>query len=348
MQPLTFSTNKHFIPVANKPLIYYPIESIAESGIKEVIITYNPGGLDYVKNNLGDGKRWGLKFTYVLQEEPIGLANIFQVCEEQLDGEEFVMHLADNIFTQGIKKYVDIFQKSGVTALVTMVKVKKGENTRMGVPQLDKKGKLLKYVEKPLKPNNDFGIPGLYFFRKEVFKCFSGAGKIKPSARGELEISSPYNWLIRNGFKVDAVEYMGKWLDPGKFGDWIEANRYLLDTKLKTDLNGRIDKSTKVEGRVSVGKGCSIKNSEIRGPVSIGSNVTISNSYIGPYSSVDDQCTIENSHIENSVLMKNVRVVNVKQPIDESLVGTGAEIVDEDGPTDRMKLFVGEKSKVRI
>ncbi len=126
------------------------------------------------------------------------------------------------------------------------------------------------------------------------------------------------------------------------------ANRFLLDAKLKTDLNGRIDKTTRVEGRVAVGKGCKIQNSEIRGPVSIGNNVMIVNSYIGPYSSIADKCKVENSHIENSVLMEGVKVLNIKQPIDESLIGAGAEIVDEDGPTERMKLFVGEKSRVRI
>lgn len=348
MQPLTFSTNKHFIPIANKPLIHYPIEAMAEAGIKEVLITYNPGWLDYVKEKLGNGSKWGFKFTYVLQEEPKGLANIFQICEKKLKGEEFVLHLGDNIFTEGISKHAQFFLEKRPSALLMMVKVKKGENTRMGVPHVDKNGKLKKYEEKPKKPLNDFGIPGLYFFNNNVFKCFRGLGKIKPSARGELEISSPYNWLVKRGFRVDVVEYEGKWLDPGKFGDWIEANRFLLDTKLETDLNGRIDKSTKVEGRVSVGKGCKITKSEVRGPVSIGNSVTIANSYIGPYSSIADKCRIENSHVENSVLMEGVKVLNIKQPIDESLIGAGAEIIDENGPTDRMKLFIGEKSRVRI
>lgn len=157
MQPLTFSTNKHFIPVANKPLIFYPIETIAVSGIKQVLITYNPGWLEVVKSYLGTGSRWGLNFTYVLQQKPQGLANIIQVCEQHIGKDKFVLHLGDNIFTDGINTMLDYFLKEQPHGLV--VKVKHSENKRLGVPVFDSKGRLKNYLEKPASPPNEYAIP---------------------------------------------------------------------------------------------------------------------------------------------------------------------------------------------
>ncbi|QQS38687.1 glucose-1-phosphate thymidylyltransferase [Candidatus Woesebacteria bacterium] len=346
MQPLTFSTNKHFIPVANKPLIFYPIESVVEADIKDILITYNPGWLDVVKSYLGDGSKWGAKFTYVLQEKPIGLANVVQVCEEKLNGDSFVYHLGDNIFTKGIKEVTDYFRKNKPNGMVTMVH--HPENSRLGVPYFSKTNRLIKYVEKPKNSPHDFAVPGLYFGDHNVFKCFTGKNKIVPSARGEYEIPSVFQWLIDNKYRVDVIEYKGKWLDPGKFNDWIESNRYLLDEYLVDDMGSKIDRSTKIIGRVSVGKNCKIRNSEIKGPVSISDNVEISDSYIGPYSSISSGCVIEKSHLEDSVLMENVRIINVKQPINESMIGNEAEVYDLEDPTHWIKLFIGEKSKVRV
>jgi glucose-1-phosphate thymidylyltransferase len=346
MQPLTFSTNKHFIPVGNKPLIYYPIESVAEAGIKDIAITYNPGWLESVKSYLGDGSKWGLKFTYVLQEKPMGLANIFQVCEEFINGDKFLLHLGDNIFTSGISDLVRKFVTEKLNGMVSMVE--HDENTRMGVPYFDKKGNLIKYVEKPKNPPHKYAIPGLYFFDSIIFKCFEGKDKIKPSDRGEYEISAPYQWLIDHGYKVEVKEYKGKWLDPGKFDDWIYANQYLLDMNVKGDHLSKINETNHIENRVDIGKRCILRNSKIRGPVSIGDDVEMNDAYIGPFTSIGDRCRIDSSHVENSVLMNGVVIKHIKQPINESLIGSQAEISDEDGPTDWLQLFIGEKSIVKV
>lgn len=346
MRPLTFSTNKHFIPIANKPLIFYPIEAVAEAEIKDVAITYNLSGLDEAKEILGDGSKWGLKFTYVLQEKPLGLANIFQVCEEYLSGESFVLHLGDNIFVDGIKNQVEYFLKEKPNGLVTMVKHK--DNKRLGVPFFDENGKFVKYVEKPENPPNDFGIPGLYFFDREVFKCFKAEGAIKPSERGELEISAPYNWLIDHGFRVDALEYKGVWMDPGKFDDWLLANEYLLEHKMEDLRESEVDES-EIGGKVSIGSGCKISKSKIKGPVIIGDNVEILDSEIGQNTSISDGCEIRNSRLENSVLMKGVKIENVKDhPITESLIGTDTQVLGANGHNPKTSLFVGEKCKIQI
>jgi glucose-1-phosphate thymidylyltransferase len=344
MQPLTFSTNKHFIPIANKPLIYYPVESIAATGIKEVLITYNPGWLETVRAVLGDGSKWGLKFTYVLQPEPKGLADIVRSCEGELNGEEFVFHLGDNIFSEGIVDVYKYFLREKPNGLVTMVH--HAENQRMGVPYFDKNGRLEKYIEKPENPPHDFAVPGVYFADRNFFKAFKGKDAVKPSARGEWEIPDPFSWMILHNFKVLVKEYKGKWLDPGKFDDWISANQYLLDRNVKNNQSSKTKGNSVLEGRVDIGKRCKIVDSEIRGPVAIGDDVVIEKSYIGPFTSVSDNCVIIGSHIENSVLMTGVVVKNIKQPIDESVIGTQAEIILDDGPIDTLKFFVGEKSRI--
>ncbi len=347
MRPLTFSQNKHFIPVANKPLIFYPIETVANAGIKEIALTYNTGGLEEVKNMLGDGSRWGVKFSYVLQEQPKGLANIFQVCEEFVRGEPFVMHLGDNIFVDGISDLVVHFDKEKPDGLVAMVHHK--ENTRLGVPYFDDNGHLVKYVEKPENPPHDFAIPGIYFFSPLVFECFRGKDAIQPSARGEYEISAPYQWLIDKGKRVDVLEYKGKWLDPGKIDDWLYANEYLLENNFEQLVESKIDESSSVEGKIKLGKDSEIRNSKIKGPVVIGDKVIIEDSEIGPFVSIADGCEVINSEIKRSILMGGVRVSGVlEHPMEDSLIGTDTEVVGSDGKGAATKLFVGEKCKIQI
>lgn len=346
MQPLTFSANKHFIPIANKPLIFYPIETVVSAGITDIGITYNAGLLDQVQSILGTGEKWGAHFSYILQEKPAGLANIIEVAEEFVGEDQFLLHLGDNIFVDGIQELVDYFTKEKPHGLVPMVHHK--ENTRLGVPYFDDSGRLVKYVEKPKNPPHDFAIPGLYFFDPIVFQSFKGEDRIKPSARGEYEISAPYQWLLDHNYRVDVLEYKGKWLDPGKFNDWIEANQYLLDKRLEENMEGEIDETSQIENRVNIGKGSRVINSRIRGPVAIGENVRIENSFIGPYTSISNNCEVEGSHIENSVLMLGVKIINIKKPIDQSLIGPGSEIKNDSGPTDTMSLFIGEKCQIQI
>lgn len=346
MRPITYSANKHFIPVANKPLILYPIETVAKAGVRQIGITYNPGGLEEAQSVLGDGSRWGLEITYCLQEKPAGLANIVQVCEQFIAGDKFIFHLGDNIFVDGIKDLVDEFNHKSPNALVTMMQHK--DNRRLGVPFFDDQGKFIKYVEKPENPPNNFGIPGLYFFDSHVFEAFKGSDAIKPSERGELEVGALYNWLIDHNYTVEAMEYKGKWLDPGKFDDWISANQYILDTQLKTDFQTELDEDVWVENRVSVGKNCQINNSHLRGPIIIGDNVIIKDSYVGPFTAVGDGCELTEAHIENSVVMEKVKISGVKKAIDNSLIGKESEIKSANGPTSHAKLFIGEKCVIEI
>jgi glucose-1-phosphate thymidylyltransferase len=347
MRPLTFTANKHLIPVANKPLIHYPIETIIKAGITDIILTYNPGQYDIMYNFLGDGSAWGAKFTYILQENPRGgLANIFQVCQSEISGKPFCMHLGDNIFTEGIDKLVKHFTEKKPKGLVGIVH--HPENTRLGVPYFDKSGRLVKYVEKPENPPHDYAIPGIYFFDPIIFDAFTGKGMITPSSRGEMEIASAFQWLIDHKHTVDTLEIDGVWLDPGKVDDWLSANLFLLDLNTKNDIKSDIDKTNSITGRVTIGTNCTIKNSKIKGPVNIGQGVTIIDSVINPYTSISDNSTIIGSRVSDSVIMAGVSIDRVKRSIEHSLIGPGANVSQNQQNDNSIELLIGELSKLII
>lgn len=346
MRPITFTANKHFIPVGNKPLIFYPIETLVSAGIKNILLTYNTGDLDQIKNFLGSGSKWGAKFTYILQPEPKGLANIVQVCEQKLDGESFVFHLGDNIFTEGIKNLVDYFVKHKPNGLLPVVH--HPDNLRMGVPIFDKKGKLIKYVEKPKIAPHDLAVPGLYFADQNFFKAFKGQDAVHPSARGEWEIPDPFQWMIDHHYNVETMEIKSKWLDPGKFDDWLVANQTLLDINTKSDLGSRPDSQTKIEGRVRIGKNCQIINSIIRGPVDIADKVQIINSFIGPYTSIASECIVDSCNVQNSVLMHGTKLEKIDKTIDNSIIGSDSYVCGNRGGNRNMELVLSELSNVHL
>jgi glucose-1-phosphate thymidylyltransferase len=346
MRPVTFSTNKHFIPIANKPLLYYGLDEMVNAGIKEIGINYNPGQLEELKAHLGSGKKWGVKFSYILQEKPLGLANIVQVSSDFIGKDKVVMHLGDNIFHGGIKKLISKFKKTRANALVTVIH--HPENKRMGVPYLDKNGNLKKIVEKPENPPHDLAVPGLYFFDRHALECFQGKDKIKPSARGEYEIGAIYNWLVEHDFKVEVGEFIGTWKDPGKFNDWLDTNQFILDQKKNSIIGSKLGTNVSVQGRVTIGSKCKISNSKLRGPLIIGDKVTIRNSFIGPYSSIDDKGYINKAKIENSVLMTEVKVDSPGKPLDSCLLGEETSIVGNHQPTETIELFLGNKCRVKL
>lgn len=344
MRPLTYATNKHFIPVANRLLIEYPIETLVAAGVREIGITYNPGQLVYAKEVLGDGSKWGAKFTYILQRRPKGLANIVESAREFLKDDKFVFHLGDNIFMQGISGLVEYFEKSSLDGMVTMIHHE--QNKRMGVPFFDEGGKLIKYVEKPENPPHDYAVPGVYFLDgKTAFSAFDGKDRLKPSARGEYEIPDLFQWLIDRGHQIEAKEYEGTWLDPGKFDDWLTANQFILDEKTVSNIVGEVEKS-EIEGRVEIEEGARVINCVVRGPVRIGKNVVIENSTVGPFTSIYDGSEIRGCKIENSVVMGKVKLEKVPGMITSSIIGEEAEVKGggKDGET---SLFLGQNSIVK-
>ncbi len=341
LRPLTFSSNKHLLPIANKPLILYPVESIAETGIREVGIIVNETR-PAVENLLGDGSKWGLNITYINQPQALGLAHVVKISEPFLGREPFVYHLGDNIFSAGIMKPFSHFNKENPDALLTIVKHK--ENFRLGVPYFDKQGKLIKVVEKPPHPPNLYGVPGLYFFNHHVFEAFSGQDQIQPSARGELEITDLYNYMLKKGYRVDSEEVEGIWLDPGKFNDMLEANRLMLDRIDDRLIQGQVDTQSTLKDIVVIGPNSTVTESVITGPVHIASGVTIKNSHIGPHVSIDRNSHIENCTLIDSIILEDADLKNIRTPISNSLVGKKTHVWEENHNS--VNLFIGDHCSV--
>ena len=347
LQPLTFTSNKHLIPIGNKPLLSYPLENVARVGIKEVGVIVNPDTKQSIMDFVGSGSKWGMKVTYIEQDEPKGLAHVVQISQKFLGKSPFVYHLGDNIFSNGgIAHPVEHFIKSKADAVLTVVE--HAENFRLGVPFFDEQGKLIKIVEKPQNPPNKFGVPGLYMFNHHVFEAFSGKDKIQPSARGEYEIVALYNYMIAKGYRVEVAEFKGEWRDPGKFDDSLEANRLMLTSRVKTKIAGKVDKNTKISGNVEVGAGSVIKNSQIVGPVSIGKNVTIKGSFIGQYTSIEDDCEILNSQVENSILMRGIHIYDVKNRIKASMIGKHTNIIGVKSNDPGYSFTVADHCKIEL
>lgn len=318
MYPLTFTTSKHLLPIANKPLITYALDNLIAVGIKDIALIVNNTRPAY-EELLGDGSAFGVRLTYIDQPEALGLAHVVKISEKFVGGDSFVYHLGDNIFTSGIRKPYEKFVRTKADALLTVVTHE--ENYRLGVPFFDAHGRLEKVVEKPEHPPNKFGVPGLYMFTPKVFRAFKGPDAIKPSARGELEIVDLYNYMIRHGYKVEVAELEGQWRDPGKFDDSLETNKLILESKKTFRMSGKVDRDSTLSGGVEVGVGSKISNSQITGPVVIGENVEIQNSTIGPYTAIGRDCEITNSSVEYSILLDDVHVIDVKNKIEGSMIG---------------------------
>lgn len=323
MYPLTFTSSKQLLPIANKELIMYPLEDIISLGIKDIALIVNDARPEFEKL-LGNGEALGVHITYIDQPDALGLAHVVKISEKFIDGDDFVYHLGDNIFTKGIKKPYDQFKKSGADAVLTVLEHE--ENYRLGVPFFDDNGKLIKVVEKPETPPNRFGVPGLYMFTSKVFNAFKGDDAIQPSPRGELEITDLYNYMLEHGYDVQVAELEGEWRDPGKFDNFLETNKLILEGITDHKIMGEVDKESKLSDGVTVGEGSKIINSQIIGPVVIGKNVSVRNSYIGPFSSIGDGCEIENSKIEYTILLDDVHIVDVHGKIEASMIGRHTEI----------------------
>ena len=345
LYPLTFTSNKHLLPIANKPLLLYPLENLVKVGIKDIGIVVNETR-PAIETLLGNGSKWGVKITYINQPEPLGLAHVIKVAEIFIAKTPFVMHNGDNIFTEGIQEPFDHFIKTKPDALLTIVEHQ--ENYRLGVPFFDKNNKLIKVVEKPKKPPNKFGVPGLYMFNHHVFEAFRGKNAIKPSARGELEIVDLYNYMIKKNYHIEVAEVKGEWRDPGKFDDSLEANQLLLDLKLKTNIKGKVDKDTKISGKVEIGAGSRVTNSQLIGPVSIAKNVSIKDSYVGPHVSIADNCEIIRSKIENSILMEDIHILDVKNKIEASMIGKHTHIMSVRTHVSSYSFTVADNCKIEV
>ena len=349
LRPLTHSNNKHLLPIANKPMILYPLEQIRDAGILDIGVIVNETRAE-IESLLGDGSKFGVRITYIFQEKPLGIGHCLKISQDFLQGtDKFVMYLGDNVSALGIKGFVDDFIKSDKNAMMSLVKVDDLEKLKAwGVAEIEG-DKVLRVEEKPQNPKpNHLGGAGIYFFDSNAFKAFSGDGAIVPSARGEYEITSGvFRYLIDHGYKVGYYNITGWWKDTGRMEDLIEANRLVLDKYDGFEIKGKIDASSKVVGDIKLGTESTIQNSNILGPVVIGENVVIKNSKIGAYTAIGDNCVIENSEIENSILMSGASLTNL-QNVTASLIGFNAKVKKNGGVPNVSSLVVGDDSVISL
>ncbi len=342
LRPLTHTTAKHLIPVANKPVLYYSLETIKKTGIHDVGLVVNPQNGPVFKEILGDGSEFGLNIQYIVQEQPKGLAHAVWVSKDFLGDDDFLMYLGDNMITEDLTPFVEEFKKESLDASILLTPVE--DPRRFGVAVLEG-SRIVKVVEKPKEPPSNLAIVGVYLFRNVIFE---GIKNIKPSWRGELEITDAIGWLIENGYNVKGHVIYGWWKDTGKPEDLLEANRKILEAMKGSEILGKVDEASEIQGSVHIGEGTVIVNSMIRGPVVIGNNAVIRNSYIGPYTSVGDGVTIESCEVENSIIMEESVLMDVKTRIDSSIFGKKVKLVRSERKPRTIKLVVGDFSSLEL
>lgn len=340
LRPITHTQNKHLIPIANKPILYYSIEAAADAGIKEIGIIHNADSME-VPDYVGDGSKWGVKITYIPQEVPGGLAQVVMLAEKFIDGDKFIFYLGDNMVVGGIKRFIDEFERSKCNCFLTLSKVKDPE--RFGVPEINN-GRIVSVEEKPKKPKSNYAVAGIYLYDQHIFEAVKA---LKPSPRGELEISDAHQYLIDKGFNVGYTEITGWWKDTGKPSDLLEANRLILDA-ITSRMDGTIDSSSDVAGRVIIEPGARIVNSKVRGPAIIGRDCLIEDSYLGPYSSVGDRTVVHNSEVEYSIVLRDCKIINVSLRLEGSILGNDVEIVEATGKPRVHRFMIGDQSRVEV
>jgi len=343
LRPLTHTGPKQLIPVANKPISQYVLESLRESGIRDIAIVLGDIYPDKVKEYYGNGSQFGVKITYIYQGKPKGIAHAVGLCKEFVGDEPFVVHLGDDLLKGGVKKFVEEFDESAYDGMLLLCKVE--EPQRFGVAEIDKSGKLARLVEKPKEPPSNYALSGIYFFRPVVFDMIK---QLKPSWRGELEITEAIQLLLDSGHRVSYRLVKGWWKDTGAPEDILESNRLVLD-EMTPKNEGNVEEGATLQGRISVGKGSTIKSGAVvRGPVIIGENTTIEASvYIGPYTSIGNHVSIRKGEIENSIIMDHC-LIDVNERVTDSLIGSYSKITASKNRPRGRRFIVGERSEMML
>jgi glucose-1-phosphate thymidylyltransferase len=340
LRPITYTSAKQLVPVANKPVLFYGIEAIRDAGITELGIIVGDTERE-IRAAVGDGSRWGVRVTYIPQPQPLGLAHAVLTAEPFLGGDEFVMYLGDNLIISGIKDLVASFARAKPNAQILLARVP--NPAQFGVAELSGP-RVVRLVEKPHEPKSDLALVGVYMFDRHIFEA---ARAISPSARGELEITDAIQWLIDAGRRVDPTIVTGWWKDTGKLEDMLEANRMVLDT-LTDRRDGHVDETSVVDFKVVLEEGVRVVNSRIQGPAIIGRDTRIVDSYVGPFTSVARGCLIERAEVEHSIILEDSAIVGIERRIADSLVGKGVTIRRDDRRPIVLRFMLGDHSVVSV
>ncbi|MBI3049497.1 MAG: glucose-1-phosphate thymidylyltransferase [Acidobacteria bacterium] len=340
LRPLTYTSAKQLVPVANKPVLFYGIEAIAAAGIREIGIVVGDTQAE-IRAAVGDGARWGVRIQYIEQEAPLGLAHAVKISEPFLGRDPFVMYLGDNLLNKGITHFVEEFERERPAAQILLAHVP--DPQMFGVAQLSN-GKVVRLVEKPREPIGDLALVGVYMFGPEVFESVN---RIRPSSRNEPEITDAIQDLIDRGLTVRPHIVDGWWKDTGKLEDMLEANRLILDT-YERRIEGTVDAESRIEGKVIIEPGAVVERSVIRGPAIIGRGARIIHAYVGPFTSIMNDVEIQDSEIEHSIVLEGSSVRDLANRVIDSLIGKNVRIYRMPVKPVAYRFMLGDNSEVGI
>jgi glucose-1-phosphate thymidylyltransferase len=347
LRPITHTSAKQLVPVANKPILFYGIEDMVEAGIQDIGIIVGDTG-DEIRDAAGSGSHWGINITYLPQEAPLGLAHCVLIAREFLDDDDFVMYLGDNMLQQGLASFVEYFEAArrvdGDQAPCAQILLAHVDDPRQfGVAEVNGDGEVVRLIEKPIDPPSDLALVGVYLFDRHIHDAVRA---IKPSSRGELEITDAIQWLLDHGQRISHEVLKGWWIDTGKKDPLLEANRYILEC-LEPAIHGRVDDNSTIEGRVVVEAGAVLRASRVRGPAIIGENTQLINSYVGPFTSIARDCELVDTELDHSVVLEHSRIVGISG-ITDSLIAREVEITRSGQRPRALRLMLGDHSKIDL
>jgi glucose-1-phosphate thymidylyltransferase len=340
LRPLTYTSAKQLVPVANKPVLFYGIEAMAAAGIREIGIVVGDTHAE-IRKAVGDGASWGVRVEYIEQDAPRGLAHAVKISEPFIGSDAFVMYLGDNLLNKGITHFVEEFAREKPAAQILLARVP--DPQMFGVAEL-RNGRVVRLVEKPKEPIGDLALVGVYMFGPEIFESVS---RIQPSFRNELEITDAIQNLIDRGLTVRPHIVDGWWKDTGKLEDMLEANRLILDTQERR-IEGSVDEESRVEGKVVIEPGAVIERSTIRGPAIIGRGARIVHAYVGPFTSIMNDVEIRDSEIEHSIVLEGASVRDLANRVIDSLIGKNVRIYRMPVKPSAYRFMLGDNSEVGI
>ncbi len=346
LRPITHTSAKQLVPVANKPVLFYGIEAMAQAGIEEVGIIIAPDTGPEIERAAGDGSRFGVRIAYIVQDEPLGLAHAVLTAEEFLGEHPFVMYLGDNLLQGGIADLVAAFREHSPDALILLTPVPDPEN--FGVAELapapqGEVGRVVRLVEKPSEPATDLALVGVYMFTPHIH---AAARAIVPSARGELEITDAIQHLVDSGLRVEPHIVRGWWKDTGRLEDMLEANRLILDNLVGSQEGELID--SQVDGRVVIAAGARLERTTVRGPAIIGADARLTDCYIGPYTAIGEGCTVSGAEVEHSILLAGSSVCDLDGRMESSLLGRNVTVRRGERQPKAYRFMVGDNSDISI
>ena len=341
LRPITHTSAKQLVPVANKPVLFYGIEALVEAGVTEIGIIIAPETGEEIRAAAGDGSAFGAEITYILQDKPAGLAHAVLTAEEFIAGSPFVMYLGDNLLADGLRGLVATFRESEPDALILLTPVDDPQS--YGVAELDGE-KIVRLIEKPKDPPSNLALVGVYLFSQLIFDA---ARSLEPSWRGELEITEAIDKLIDEGRNVRSEVVRGWWKDTGQLADMLEANRLVLE-ELERRIDGEVGEDCKIEGRVVVEAGAKLSGSTVRGPAVIGAGACIEGAYVGPYTSIGDGVHVRRSEVENSIVLSGSVVEDLGTRMEASLLGKEVKLTRSEGMPKTLRLLVGDKSEIKL